>query len=53
MSGMSALGQKQTCAVHPRMSAECHKRTLLAYSITSSVGAHRENRKGAEGERQP
>ena len=34
---MSALGQKQTFAVHKRMSALCQKRTSLVYSITSSA----------------
>jgi hypothetical protein len=65
---MSALGQKQTFAVQNVMSAlpsiadicsaQAHVRfvpiaDMLSYSITSSVGARRENRKGAEGEWQP
>ena len=29
---MSALGQKQTCAVQKAMSALCQKRTSLAFS---------------------
>jgi hypothetical protein len=59
---MSALGQKQTFAVQNVMSAlpsiadicsaQAHA-DMLSYSITSSVGARRENRKGAEGEWQP
>jgi hypothetical protein len=34
---MSALGQKQTCAVHEAMSAKCQWRTSDRYSITSSA----------------
>ena len=41
--GMSALGQKQTCAVHKPMSAKCQKRTLSAcYSMISSARASSE-----------
>ena len=41
---MSALGQKQTCAVYKPMSAKCHKRTYavqqrVLYSITASTRA--------------
>ena len=37
---MSALGQKQTCAMQLDMSAKCQERTsctaVISYSITSS-----------------
>src|SRR6478752_4389702 len=47
---MSALGQKQTCAVHQRMSALCHKRTF-GHSFDQLVGALLELKRNIESER--
>ena len=45
---MSALGQKQTCAVQNVMSALCHKRKCVATLVPASDREQAQKRSGAE-----